>query len=575
MEKPHMQNPKFAKNSELAKVPTGIQGFDEITFGGVPRGRPILVTGGAGSGKTLFGMQFLVRGALDFGEPGLFMSFEESQTDLIQNFTSLGFDLDKLTKDKKLVIDHVHIERSEIEETGEYDLEGLFIRIGFAIDSIGAKRVVLDTLESLFAGFANDFILRSELRRLFRWLKNRGVTVVITAERRDQENAITRHGLEEYVSDCVVVLDHRMQNQISTRRLRVMKYRGSSHGTNEYPFLIDQQGLAVLPITSVGLDYAVSSERVSTGIANLDAMIQGGGVYRGSSILVSGTAGTGKTSLAAHFADETCQKGQRCLYYSFEESSQQIIRNMRSIGIDLEQWVNKGLLQFQAIRPTYYGLETHLTRIHQRINEFNPAAIVMDPVSNLIAIGNPGEVKVVLMRLVDLFKDRLITSLFTSLTLGADEQEETNIGVSSLMDTWILLKNIENGGERNRGLYIIKSRGISHSNKIRELLLTDAGMELVDVYFGPDGTLTGTARIQQESREQDQIVEFQQQVERNRSEFEHKRQMTEARMAIMRAQLEAEEKALALQIQEHESKMTRAAKDRKVMARQRTADSLE
>lgn len=570
-----MQNPKFAKNSELAKVPTGIQGFDEITFGGVPRGRPILVTGGAGSGKTLFGMQFLVRGALDFGEPGLFMSFEESQTDLIQNFTSLGFDLDKLTKDKKLVIDHVHIERSEIEETGEYDLEGLFIRIGFAIDSIGAKRVVLDTLESLFAGFANDFILRSELRRLFRWLKNRGVTVVITAERRDQENAITRHGLEEYVSDCVVVLDHRMQNQISTRRLRVMKYRGSSHGTNEYPFLIDQQGLAVLPITSVGLDYAVSSERVSTGIANLDAMIQGGGVYRGSSILVSGTAGTGKTSLAAHFADETCQKGQRCLYYSFEESSQQIIRNMRSIGIDLEQWVNKGLLQFQAIRPTYYGLETHLTRIHQRINEFNPAAIVMDPVSNLIAIGNPGEVKVVLMRLVDLFKDRLITSLFTSLTLGADEQEETNIGVSSLMDTWILLKNIENGGERNRGLYIIKSRGISHSNKIRELLLTDAGMELVDVYFGPDGTLTGTARIQQESREQDQIVEFQQQVERNRSEFEHKRQMTEARMAIMRAQLEAEEKALALQIQEHESKMTRAAKDRKVMARQRTADSLE
>lgn len=570
-----MQNPKFAKNSELAKVPTGIQGFDEITFGGVPRGRPILVTGGAGSGKTLFGMQFLVRGALDFGEPGLFMSFEESQTDLIQNFTSLGFDLDKLTKDKKLVIDHVHIERSEIEETGEYDLEGLFIRIGFAIDSIGAKRVVLDTLESLFAGFANDFILRSELRRLFRWLKNRGVTVVITAERRDQENAITRHGLEEYVSDCVVVLDHRMQNQISTRRLRVMKYRGSSHGTNEYPFLIDQQGLAVLPITSVGLDYAVSSERVSTGIANLDAMIQGGGVYRGSSILVSGTAGTGKTSLAAHFADETCQKGQRCLYYSFEESSQQIIRNMRSIGIDLEQWVNKGLLQFQAIRPTYYGLETHLTRIHQRINEFNPAAIVMDPVSNLIAIGNPGEVKVVLMRLVDLFKDRLITSLFTSLTLGADEQEETNIGVSSLMDTWILLKNIENGGERNRGLYIIKSRGLSHSNKIRELLLTDAGMELVDVYFGPDGTLTGTARIQQESREQDQIVEFQQQVERNRSEFEHKRQMTEARMAIMRAQLEAEEKALALQIQEHESKMTRAAKDRKVMARQRTADSLE
>jgi circadian clock protein KaiC len=566
---------KFSPTGELPKARTGIRGFDEITFGGVPRGRPTLVCGGAGSGKTLFGMEFLVRGATEFGEPGVFMSFEESEPDLIGNFASLGFDLKRLQEEKKVFLDYVHIERSEIEETGEYDLEGLFIRLGHAVESIGAKRVVLDTLETLFSAFTGEFILRSEIRRLFRWIRERGLTAVITAEQGDKEGAITRHGLEEYVSDCVIVLDHRLQRQVSTRRLRVVKYRGSSHGTNEYPFLIDEGGLSVLPITSVGLDYAVSSERISTGIPRLDAMFGGGGFYRGSSILVSGTSGTGKSSVAANFVNEVCRNGERCLYYAFEESSSQIIRNMRSIGVDLMQWVEKGLLQFQAHRPTSFGLEMHLTGMHKTIEEFNPAAVVVDPVSNMVSIGSPEEVKIVLMRLVDLLKSRLTTSLFTSLTQGGKDLEETDIGVSSLMDTWILLKDIESSGERNRGLYIIKSRGMGHSNQIREYLLTDSGVDLVDVYTGPAGVLTGTARIAQEAKERAEAAELDREIARRKREFERRRQAIESRMAALRLQLEAEEEEIAKAVDAHASKMKAANAHRGKMAHLRMADEHE
>jgi circadian clock protein KaiC len=572
MEKPNLLN--FASSGELPKAMTGIRGFDEITFGGVPRGRPTLVCGGAGSGKTLFGMEFLVRGALEFEEPGVFMSFEESEADLVANFSSLGFELNQLQEEKKIIIDYIPIDRSEIEETGEYNLEGLFIRIGQAINSIGAKRVVFDTLETLFSGFANDFILRSEIRRLFRWLKDQKLSAVITAERGDQEGAITRHGLEEYVSDCVIVLDHRIKNQLSTRRLRVVKYRGSSHGTNEYPFLIDEGGMSVLPITSVGLDYSVSSDRIGTGIARLDAMFGGGGFYRGSSVLVSGTSGVGKTSFAVRFANESCRKGEKCLYYAFEESSSQIIRNMRSTGIDLEPWVEKGLLRFQALRPTIYGLEMHLTNMYKTINEFNPKAIVMDPISNLVSVGKSEEVRVVLMRLVDLLKSRLITSLFTSLTPSGN-LEETEIGVSSIMDTWILLKEIESTGERNRGLYIIKSRGMGHSNQIREFLITDSGVDLLDVYTGPDDVLTGTARIAQEAREKGEFTAIQQEIDRKRREFERKRQTTEARMTLLRMELDSEQEEMLKMIQQHESKMKSAAGDRRHIARLRMADEPE
>lgn len=564
---------KLGSSAALPKTLTGIHGFDEITFGGVPSGRPTLVCGGAGSGKTLFGMEFLVRGATEFDEAGVFMSFEESEADLAANFASLGFDLHRLQKENKIAIDYVHIERSEIEEAGEYDLEGLFIRLGHAIDTINAKRVVLDTIEALFAGFPGESILRSEIRRLFRWLKDRGVTAVITAEKGFQQGAITRHGLEEYVSDCVIVLDHRMRNQVSTRRLRVVKYRGSNHGTNEYPFLIDQGGLSVIPITSVGLDYSVCSERISTGIARLDNMFGGGGFYRGSSVLVSGTAGTGKTSVAAQFVNQACRNGERCLYFAFEESSSQIIRNMRSIGVDLDAWVKKGLLHFQAQRPNAFGLELHLTGTYKTISEFNPSVVVMDPISNLIAVGEAEEVKVVLMRIVDLLKSRLITSVFTSLTQGTKEIEGTAVGVSSLMDTWILLKEIESGGERNRGLCIIKSRGMGHSNQIREFLLTDAGVALVDVYTGSAGVLTGTARIAQEAREKTDAVGFIQEIERKKRELDRRRQVVQAQMSLLGAQLQADEDEMARAVQEHEAKIKTMEENRMKMARQRMADT--
>lgn len=484
-----------APRIQLPKAPNGIAGLDEITGGGLPRGRTTLVCGGPGCGKTLLAMQFLVNGATRFDEPGVFMAFEESAEDLAENVASLGYDLKALITDQKLFIDHVHIDRSEIEESGEYNLEGLFIRLGYAIDRIKAKRVVLDTLETLFGGLPNPAILRAELRRLFAWLKERGVTSILTGEQ--GEHSLTRHGLEEYVSDCVIVLDHRVNDQISERRLRVMKYRGSTHGTNEYPFLIGDDGIAVLPVTSMGLQQEVSSERVSTGIAALDGMMSGQGYYRGSSVLVSGTAGTGKSSVAAHFADAACRRGERVIYFSFEESSGQIIRNMRSIGIDLAPWVARDLLRFNSMRPTQTGLEMHLALMRKAVMEFQPQVVVVDPLNSFVVRGNEPDVKIMLLRLVDFLKASQTTALFTNLTVGGGPLEHTDVAISSLIDTWLLLQNIEYGEARLRGLTILKSRGMAHSNEVREFRLTDHGADLAPMptlRTAPSRTRRGTSK---------------------------------------------------------------------------------
>jgi circadian clock protein KaiC len=465
--------------SALPKAATGIPGLDAITGGGLPRGRPTLVCGGAGCGKTLLAMEFLVRGATELGEPGVFMAFEETAEELAQNVRGLGFDLDELARQGRLLVDHVQLERSEIEETGEYDLEGLFIRLGHAIDSLGAKRVVLDTIETLYGGLSNTALLRGELRRLFRWLKEKGVTAIITGER--GQATLTRHGLEEYVSDCVIALDHRVSEQLSTRRLRIVKYRGTAHGTNEYPFLIDENGISVMPITSLGLGHEASDERISTGVPRLDAMLGGAGVYRGSSVLVTGTAGTGKTSLAAHFAEATCRRGERCLYFAFEESESQLARNMRSIGLDLAAWARKGLLRFDAMRPSAYGLEMHLATIHKLVARHQPRAVVVDPITTFLRAGASVEVEAMVVRLLDFLKANGITALFTSLTHGGHSLEGSEIAVSSLIDTWIFLRDIERGGERNRGVHVIKSRGMAHSNQVREFLLTDEGVQIRDL----------------------------------------------------------------------------------------------
>jgi circadian clock protein KaiC len=539
-------------NNFLLKSPTGIQGFDEITAGGLPKGRPTLVCGGAGCGKTLFGIEFLVRGATQYNEPGVLMSFEETSQELTTNVASLGFDLANLIKNKKIVLDHVHIERSEIEETGEYDLEALFIRLGYAIDSIGAKRVVLDTIESLFAGLPNQLILRAELRRLFRWLKVKGVTAVITGERGDE--TLTRQGLEEYVSDCVVMLDHRVTEQTSTRRLRVVKYRGSFHGTNEYPFLIDETGFSVLPVTSLGLEHIVSNERISSGIKALDEMLEGKGYYRGSTVLVSGTAGIGKTSTAAHFAEAACKRGERVLYFCFEESANQLMRNMLSIGIKLEPWVKKGLLRFQATRPTLYGLEMHLAVTHKFVNEFKPDIVILDPINTFVIGDKEFEVKTLLMRIVDFLKVNQITALFTSLTSAESRTESSDVGISSLIDTWLLLRDIELNGERNRGMYVLKSRGIANSNQIREFVLTDHGVELRDVYIGSNGVLTGSARIAQEALENSEVLTRKLDIELKKREIERKRRELESKIATMRADFGSEESE-AIKIIEIEHEM--------------------
>jgi circadian clock protein KaiC len=532
---------KIATSARLEKCPTGIQGFDDLTGGGLPRGRPSLVCGGPGCGKTLFASEFLVRGAVDYGEPGVFVSFEESREDLTKNLASLGFDLDAIVAAKKIVVDHVRVERSEIQETGEYDLEGLFIRLSYAIDSIGARRVVLDTIESLFSGLSNESILRAELRRLFGWLKVKGVTAIITGER--GEGALTRQGLEEYVSDCVVLLDNRVDGEISTRRLRVVKYRGSLHGTNEYPFFVDETGISVMPITSTSLSHTASEERIPTGVETLDVMV-GGGYFRGTSVLVSGEAGTGKSSVAAHFAAATCRRGERCLYFAFEESQSQILRNMRSIGLNLAAPVEKGLLQFRSTRPSLHGLETHLALMHRVVVEVEPDVVIVDPITNLTQAGSVRSTTAMLVRLIDFLKGRNITALFTSLTPGGAAPEATDVGVSSLIDTWLLLRNLEYAGERNRGLYVLKSRGMAHSNQVREFLLSDQGIQLVDVYAGPDGVLTGSARVAQEAAERQAEAERRAEIENSERRYARKRASIDARIAELRAELAEEQAAL-------------------------------
>lgn len=556
----------------LPKTPTGIHGLDEITGGGLPTGRPTLVCGGAGCGKTLLAMEFLVRGATQHGEHGVYMMFEENPAELAANVRSLGFDLEKLAAQKKIALDHVHIERNEFEETGEYNLDGLFIRLGHAIDSIGAKRVVLDTLEALFSGLPNHAVLRAELRRLFRWLKDRGVTALITGER--GEGTLTRYGLEEYVADCVIVLDHRVQEQISTRRLRVLKYRGTTHGMNEYPFIITTRGISVLPITSLRLDHKAGAQRLSTGIARLDEMLGGKGVFRGSSVLVSGSPGTGKSSIAAKFVEAACQRGERALLFAYEESAAQIVRNMTSIGIDLDTWVKKGLLQIHASRPTLQGLEQHLVTMHDTVRAFRPTVVAVDPISNLTLEDAAVDVKPTLMRLIDFLKQQQITAVFTSLTSGGGalaSPEDSQVGVSSLMDVWLLLRNNELNGERNRTLFVLKARGMHHSNQVREFVLADTGIDLLDVYLLDERVLTGSARATQEARLAATAQLRLQDRQRKLRQLASKRKAVEAQIAMLQAESDAAEEEMNLAITEDISQEETAQQNSQTLAALRSS----
>jgi circadian clock protein KaiC len=555
---------------DLLKTPTGIKGLDEITGGGLPQGRPTLICGGTGCGKTLLAMEFLVRGATQFDEPGVFMSFEEKSDELAKNFASLGFDLNELVRQNRLAIDYVHLESSEIEVAGEYDLEGLFLRLGFAIDTIGAKRVALDTMEALFSGLANEAILRSELRRLFRFLKDKGVTAIVTGEQ--GERTFSRFGLEEYVADCVIFLNHTVSQQTATRRMRIVKYRGSAHGTSEYPFLIDRHGFSVMPLSSIGLDHTVSSERVSSGIPRLDTMLSGKGYFRGSSILVTGSAGTGKSSLAAHFVDAACRRGERSLYFAFEESQNQIIRNMKSIGIDLGQWVDLGLLQFRNVRTTLYGLEMHLVVMHRAIDEFNPDIVVIDPISNLVAATTEAEAKSMLSRLIDYLKMKQITAFCTDLSATSISLERTEVGISSLMDTWLLVQALEVSGERNRGLYLLKSRGMAHSNQVREFILSDTGAQLRDVYIGSGGVLTGSARMAQEALDKAVSLECLDDIERKQREIERKKIAIEAQITVLHAQFETEKENLEQLIKGRLQREKTLVADDLLMSKARQAD---
>ncbi|AWM03869.1 circadian clock protein KaiC [Bradyrhizobium amphicarpaeae] len=524
----------------ITKSTTGIEGFDDLTLGGLPTGRPTLVCGSAGCGKTLFASTFLFNGAKIYDEPGVFVTFEERPVDIVANVESLGFDLQGLIDRSKIHIEHIAIDPSEVAEIGDYDLEALFLRLEFAVDQIGAKRIVLDTIESLFSAFSNPAILRAEIRRLFDWLKQKGLTAVITGERGD--GSLTRQGLEEYVSDCVILLDHRVENQISTRRLRIVKYRGTAHGTNEYPFLIDEDGFSVLPVSSLGLGHKVFDERISTGVPDLDAMLTGGGFYRGSSILLTGVAGSGKSSLACMMADAACQRGERALYLSFEESEAQTVRNMKSIGTNLDKWLKQGQLRYIAARPTFYSLEMHLAIMLREINRFKPRLVVLDPISAFTDSADIAEVQAMLLRIVDYLKSNGITAVFTHL--ASVEQAETDAGLSSIMDGWILLLNREANGEFNRELYLLKARGISHSNQVREFVMSNSGIHLLEPYLGEGGALTGSARRNEEARARRAETERQTEVARVQDQVTQRRRRALAQIEALNADIEADEAEL-------------------------------
>lgn len=551
----------------ISKSLTGIDGFDDLTLGGVPTGRPTLVCGSAGCGKTLFATTFLIHGAREYGEPGVFVTFEERPADIVSNVASLGFALNKLVDDQKIAFEHITLERSELEEAGDYDLEGLFLRIEAAIDSVGAKRVVLDTIESLFSVFSNEAILRAEIRRLFDWLKDKGMTTVITAERGD--GTLTRQGLEEYVSDCVILLDHRVQNQISTRRLRIVKYRGTAHGTNEYPFLIDEDGFSVLPVSSLGLNHKVFEERISSGIADLDDMLAGGGFHRASSILVSGVAGSGKSSVAAYFANAACAAGERALLFSFEESADQSVRNMKSLGIDLGRWIKSDKLRFIATRPTFYSLEMHLAVMLREVTRFDPSLVILDPISSFLESGDRMEVQSMLLRVIDFLKSRGVTAVFTHLMHGQGEKVETEAGLSSLMDAWVLLLNREVSGEFNRELYLLKARGLSHSNQVREFVMSDEGIKLVPPYLGESGALTGTARRNEEARSRRAEVRRRADVSRVQQQLEQKRRRAKAQMEALQAELDADEIELKAIMSDESEYLRQAMADKVDLQRSR------
>lgn len=550
----------------VEKTPSGIAGFDQITGGGLPRGRSTLVCGGPGSGKTIFAVEFLVRGA-ELGEPGVFLAFEESAEDLARNVASLGFDLARLQEQKMLAVDYVHLDPAEIEEAGGYSLDGLFVRLEQAIDAVGAKRVAIDTLEVLFSTLKDDSVVRAETQRLFRFLKQRGVTAVVTAEAGD--GVLTRQGLEEYVSDCVISLGQSLSDQAATRFLRIIKYRGSSHGTNEYPFLIDDSGFSVLPATSLKLDYPVNDERVSSGIPSLDGMLGGEGFYRTSTILISGSAGSGKSILAAHLANATCARGERCLLFAFEESPSQIVRNMRSVGLDLQKPQEQGLLQLRATRPSLYGLEMHLVSMHKAIAEFKPRTVILDPISSFMSAGSSNQIKGMLVRLFDWLKMQQITALVTCLSTPL-VSGETDIGISSLIDTWIEVRGLEVAGERNRALYLLKSRGMSHSNQVRELILSNTGVTLADVYASEGGVLIGSAKLADARKRARDERELSAAASRSQRLLELRRETLEAQISAMRAEYAAQEEEVARQLQSSRETADFARADQSTLSQMRT-----
>ena len=555
---------------QLPKALTGIEGLDIITNGGLPKGRATLICGGTGTGKTLLAMEFLLRGAMQYNEPGVFMAFEESTNDLITNVVSIGFDLDGLIASKKIVVDFVYIDQYEIVEAGEYNLDALFIRLGAAIDSIGAKRVVLDTIESLFSNLPNPAVLRAELRRLFRWLKEKGVTAVITGE--GGTDTLSRHGIEEYVSDCVINVTVSIEERVASRRLRIVKYRGSSHGSNDYPFVIDGDGISLIPVTSARLEHKVSYTRVSSGIQRLDAMLGGNGFFEDSVIMISGSPGTGKTTFLAHFADAACRRNERVVYFSFEESSDQIIRNMRSVGLNLDHWVKKGLLVMECRRITQYGLDMHLLLAQKLIAEYTPKVVIMDPVTSFDDIANTSDVKRIVMKFVDLMKSRGITIVFGSLTPSEVQSESSSINISSIIDSWILLRDLESNGERSRAIYVLKSRGMSHSNQVREFLMTDHGIEICDVYIGTGGVATGGARLNMLAQEKALGLKLQEEIELRQFDLENKRSILDSRIAAMRAEFAAQEASNLKMIAQEKTRQAQLSTDRTAMGKIRNVD---
>ena len=554
-----MTKGKVKSSSDI--VSTGVKGLDDVLGGGIPQGHAMLLVGKPGTGKSILSMEYLLHGIELHKENGVYISFEESEKQIISNAASFGWKFEEMVKKNKLAISYIDMQPEQMRTVGDYDLSALILRVKGAIKKVNARRVVIDGINNLLSTFDDERIIRSDLLRLIREIKEVNATIFITGER--GHDSWSKMGFEEYLADGLMHLDNRTDGNYQTREIQVVKCRGINHYTGKSPFIINSEGMSIRPLITADFDYKVLKSRVSTGIADIDNMLGGKGLYRGSTVYITGPSGAGKTSISSSFANGACSRGERALFLAFEESSDQIIRNMKSIGLSLDKWVNEKLLYFYTARATTNSLEGHLDNIMTMVREVEPTCVVLDPISAFRPIANENETKLMLIRLNDYLRARKITTVFTALSSDGEYSEHADVQLSSIADTWIVVRIMDYKGERNNVMQLMKSRGMSHSRQMKEMYFTGNGLKLQNVYQGPEGVLTGAARIGQEKYEKLKEARNVIEIDKNRKKIERKKSLLEASIEALKHEYEEELEALHAAIEEAEEQNSKIKETRK------------